>query len=157
MSGTVIDFLNLEPAVVNTKALDLAPPTVSKSITAPHIKLMAHRQHGCIINPEALRQYELELNEIIEKVQNNDLSDMDAILASQAISLNNSYCSFAQQADTLIYENHSDEAEKVLNMALKCVDKSMKAITQLNRSKKKPRTSQIFIKTMNQLNQQVNN
>ncbi len=154
-SNTAVSFLDPEPA---SQALDLAPTTVNKSIIEPYIKLMCHRKHGAVITEEALRQYELELLEVIEKVQNNDLSDMDAILSAQAISLNNSYTSFAMQADILIYEGHSDEADKLNDMALKCAEKSMRAIGQLNRNKKKPKaTSKVYTRTMNQLNQQVNN
>ncbi len=130
-------------------------PQNSTTQTKVNSELLAHLHTGAS-NPEAIARYEAELLEISNRVVSGDLSDMEAILSSQVVSLNDLSARFFINADVHAVEGHVNEAEKYARMANNCVDRTIKAIAQLQKLKA-PKKGSVYIRTLNQQNIQTNN
>ncbi len=107
-------------------------------------------------NSEDIAKYEAELLQVSQRVIKGDLSDMEAILSSQIVNLNNLFTRFANRADAHAIEGHVNEAERFSKMAMACADKTMKGVAQLTKMKA-PKKGSVFIRTLNQQNNQTNN
>ncbi|MEE9338118.1 MAG: hypothetical protein V3U87_08565 [Methylococcaceae bacterium] len=105
---------------------------------------------------ESIAIYEAELLEVSQRVIKGDLSDMEAILSSQIVNLNNLFTKFANRADSHAIEGHVNEAERFSRMAMACTDKTMKGVAQLTKMKA-PKKGSVYIRTLNQQNTQNNN
>ncbi len=126
--------------------------------TKVNSELLANLHTGAS-NPKAIAQYEAELQDIAQRVIKGDLSDMEAILSSQVVNLNNLFTRFANRADVHGIEGDVNEAERFSKMAIQCSNQTIKAVSQLTKMKapKSPKAGSVYIRTLNQQNNQTNN
>ncbi len=123
--------------------------------TRVNSELLANLQSGAS-NPQAIAKYEAELLAVSRKVIKGDLSDMEAVISSQVINLNNLFTRFANCADAHAIEGHVNEAERFSKMAIACSNQTIKGVAQLTKMKA-PKKGSVYIRTLNQQNNQNNN
>ena len=138
---------------IETKAI--SNPDSIASQTLVNSELLANLHTGAS-NPQAVAQYEAELKDIAQRVIKGDLSDMEAILSSQVVNLNNLFTRFSICADVHAIEGHVNEAERFSRMAIACADKTMKGVAQLTKMKT-PKAGSVYIRTLNQQNNNSQN